>query len=103
MRIAFVVSSTISRFFDRLKARRYRARGTAASSIGTNARFSASMLSLFPCLHNKNHRHEKGRPHTCNSFLLGPSNTVNARSRVMYAAAHTIVLSGLASGVRRAS
>ena len=70
---------------------------------GEPVRRSKVMASLFPCFYNKDHRHEPGTPHTCNSFLLGSRVK---RGRPHKVGAHRIVVSyyvGMRAGRRRSA
>lgn len=65
------IRSRLERRFSR--AIREEAKGRPADVRTDDVRRSPVMASLFPCLYNKTHGHQVGRPHTCNSFLLAPN------------------------------
>lgn len=65
--------------------------GLAPSASDEAVRKSPVMASLFPCFHNKKHPHPTGKPHTCNSFLLGPSDYT--RREGVKIGAHTLIVS----------
>ena len=88
---------------EALARRLSRGAGHGGADAGETVRRSKVMASLFPCYYNRNHRHEPGTPHTCNSFLLGPRIKHGKPHKV---GAHKIVVSyyvGMRAGRRRSA
>lgn len=84
------IRTRLERRFSR--AMREESKGRPSSDRGTeDVRRSPVMASLFPCFYNKGHGHPVGRPHTCNSFLLGPSDYKKREG--IKCGAHTIIVS----------
>ena len=107
-KLTITLASAFSRMFDGLKERLSRrlrgaaqseARGDAVMPGESSVRRSRVMASLFPCLYRRSHPHPVGTRHTCNSFLIGPSDY--KRREGFRAGANTIVVSHWSAHARR--
>lgn len=98
--LTITLASAVSRLFDGLRerlSRRFRnavrseAGGDPVAPGESSVRRSKVMASLFPCLYRRSHPHPVGMRHTCNSFLIGPSDYKKREG--FKAGANTIVVS----------
>lgn len=99
-RIALVIKTSFSEIVSRIRdvvskkvteEVRQENAGISPSATSEDIRRSPIMASMFPCFYNKHHPHPVGKKHTCNSFLLGPSDYKKREGIKM--GANTIIVS----------